>query len=149
MTILADAETMKQRSIRILVANHPKLMRDAVLATFTGQPDMEIVGEVSDNAEVEDRVNQTSPDLLITTLDDTGERPAICDSVFKAHPRITIIAVSSRKNHISCYWAALQIKSKNIEPSEESMLLAAREMTSGVLDFGVGIKVCQRTGGPS
>lgn len=140
---------MKQRAIRILVANHPKLMRDAVLAAFTGQPDMEIVGEVSDNAEVEDRVNQTSPDLLITTLEDSGERPAICESVFKAHPRIRIIAVSSRKNDIACYWAVLHINSKNIEPSEESMLLAAREMTSGVLDFGEGVKVCERKGGQS
>lgn len=140
---------MKQRSIRVLVANHPKLMRDAVLAAFTGQPDMEIVGEVSDNAEVEDRVNQTSPDLLIISLEDTGERPAICEAILKLHPRIRIIAVSSRKNQIACYWAVLQIKSKDIEPSEESMLLAAREMTEGALDFGEGIKVYQRKGGQS
>lgn len=138
-----------QRSIRILVANHPKLMRDAVLAAFKGQPDIEIVGEVSDNAEIEDRVNQTSPDLLITTLEDTGARPAICDAVLKMHPRIRIMAISSRKNDIACYWAVLQIKSKNIEPSEESMLVAARHMVVGSADFDEEIKVWHHKGGQS
>ena len=140
---------MKERSIRILVANHPKLMSDAVLTAFTGQPDIEIVGEVSDNAEVEDRVNQTSPDLLITTLEDSGERPAICEAVLKLHPRIGIIAVSSRKNHIVCYWGVLQIRSKNIEPSEESMLIAARDMVAGAPDFDTGVKVFHRKGAQS
>lgn len=138
-----------QQSIRILVANHPKLMRDAVLAAFTGQPDIEIVGEVSDNAEIEDRINQTSPDLLITTMEDSGVRPAICDAVLKMHPRIRIMAVSARKNDIACYWAVLQIKSKNIEPSEESMRVAARDMVAGKLDFGEGFKVIHGRGAPS
>jgi DNA-binding NarL/FixJ family response regulator len=116
--------------IRILVANHPRLMREAVLAAFTNQPDVEIVGEVSDEAEIHDRVNQTLPDLLVVTLDDSGKRPAICDAVLHAHPRIRIIAVSSAQNRSICYWAVLQIQSKHIEPSEESMLTAARTMAT-------------------
>ncbi len=116
--------------IRILVANHPRLMREAVLAAFADQPDVEIVGEVSDQAEIPDRVNQTLPDLLVVTLDDSGKRPAICDAVLHAHPRVRIIAVSSAQNRSICYWAVLQIQSKNIEPSEESMLTAARTMAA-------------------
>jgi DNA-binding NarL/FixJ family response regulator len=116
--------------IRILVANHPRLMREAVLAAFADQPDVEIVGEVSDQAEIPDRVNQTLPDLLVVTLDDSGKRPAICDAVLHAHPRVRIIAVSSAQNRSICYWAVLQIQSKNIEPSEQSMLTAARTMAA-------------------
>lgn len=119
------------KSIRILVANHPKLMREAVLAAFADQPDLEIVGEVSEEAEIDDRVNQTSPDLLVVTLGDSGERPAICDKVLHAHPEVRIIAVSSRQNRSTCYWATLEIQSKNIEPSEKSMLIAARGMAAG------------------
>jgi DNA-binding NarL/FixJ family response regulator len=119
-----------EKMIRILVANHPKLMREAVLAAFADQTDLEIVGEVSDEAEIQERVNQTSPDLLVVTLDGSGKRPAICDTVLNAHPRIRIIAVSSAQNRSIYYWASLQIQSKTIEPSEEGMLTAARGMTA-------------------
>ncbi len=119
------------KSIRVLVANHPKLMREAVLAVFADQPDVEIVGEVSDEAEIRNRVNQASPNLLVITLEDSDHRPAICDSVLNAHPELRIIAVSSTKNRSICYWASLQIQSKNIEPSEKSMLIAARSMAAG------------------
>ncbi len=120
-----------ERLIRILVANHPKLMREAILATFADQPDIEIVGEVSNEAEIHDRVNQTSPDLLVVALDGSGKRPAICDKVLNAHPEVGIIAVSSAQNRSTCYWASLQIQSKNIEASEEGILIAARSMAAG------------------
>lgn len=112
--------------IRILVANHPRLMREAILAAFAGQADLEIVGEVADEAEIPERVNQTSPDLLVVTLDGSGKRPAICDTVLTAHPQMRIIAVSSAQNRSIYYWASFQIQSKTIEPSEEGMLTAAR-----------------------
>lgn len=116
--------------IRILVANHPRLMREAVLTAFADQPDMEIVGEVSDEAEIHERVNETLPDLLVVTLNDPGKRPAICDAVLQAHPGLRIIAVSSAQNRSVCYWAVMQIQSKNIEPSEVGMLTAARSMAA-------------------
>ena len=118
------------KMIRILVANHPKLMREAVLAAFADQADLEIVGEVSDEAEIQDRVNQTSPDLLVVTLDGSGRRPAICDMVLNSHPQLRIIAVSSAQNRSIYYWASLQIQSKTIEPSEEGMLIAARSLAA-------------------
>ena len=120
------------KSIRILVANHPKLMREVILSTFADQPDIEIVGEVSNEAEIQDRVNQTLPDLLVVALDESGKRPPICHTVLNAHPEVRIIAVSSAQNRSICYWASLQIQSKNIEPSEEGILSAARNMAAGV-----------------
>lgn len=123
------------KSIRVLVANHPKLMREAVLAAFADQPDVEIVGEVSEEAEIHNRVNETAPNLLVVTLGDTERRPAICDSVLNMHPDMRIIAVSSTRNRSICYWATLQIQSKNIEPSEKSMLVAARSMAVGRAAF--------------
>jgi DNA-binding NarL/FixJ family response regulator len=116
--------------IRILIANQPKLMREAILAAFADQADLEIVGEVSDEAEIQDRVNQTSPDLLIVTLDGSGKRPAICDTVLNTHPQVRVIAVSSAQNRSIFYWASLQIQSKAIEPSEEGMLIAARSLAA-------------------
>ena len=124
-----------EKLIRVLVANHPKLMREAVLTAFADQPDVVIVGEVSNEPEIRDRVNQTSPNVLVITLDDPEKRPAICDSVLHAHPDVRIIAISSTKNRSVCYWANIQIQSKPIEPSEKSMLLAARSMAAGKSGF--------------
>jgi DNA-binding NarL/FixJ family response regulator len=121
--------------IRILVANHPKLMREAILSTFADQPDIEIVGEVSDETEIQNRLNQTSPDFLVVALDGLGKRPEICDTVLNAHPEVRIIAVSSAQNRSICYWASLQIQSKNIEPSEQGMLIAVRNMAAGTGGF--------------
>ena len=42
------------RSIRVLVANRPKLMRELMLATLADEPGIEIVGEVSEDAEIAD-----------------------------------------------------------------------------------------------
>ena len=38
--------------IRILVANRPRVMRELLLATLAERPDIEIVGEVSSEAEI-------------------------------------------------------------------------------------------------
>jgi len=65
-----------EKVTRILVANRPKLMRDVVLATLADQPGIEIVGEVSDEAEILKQVRDTRPDLLVIALDETEQRPS-------------------------------------------------------------------------
>jgi chemotaxis response regulator CheB len=120
--------------IRILVANRPRLMRELLLATLADRPDIEIVGEVSNEAEIPAFVKRTAPDLLVISLDDLGQRPHICDTVLRAHPDVRIIAVASEHNRSVCYWASLQldIHCSDIEPSEEGILSVMRNMTDGV-----------------
>ena len=48
-----------EKSIRVLVANHPRLMREIVLTTFADQPDIEIVGEVANESEISESVKRT------------------------------------------------------------------------------------------
>ncbi len=114
------------KAIRVLVANQPKLMREVIFATFADQPDIEIVGEVNDETEIQDCVNQVLPDLLVIAIDGSGKRPHICDTVLQAHPEVGSIAVSSEQNRSVYYWASLQIQCDNIEPSEQGILSAAR-----------------------
>jgi chemotaxis response regulator CheB len=49
--------------IKVLVANRPRLMRELVLATISEQPDIEIVGEVTDIAEIERVVAESKNEL--------------------------------------------------------------------------------------
>lgn len=121
-----------EKTIRVLVANHPKLMRELILATLADEPGIEIVGEVADEAEIPDRVHQTLPDLLVIALDDPGKRPRICDAVLRDHPQVRIIAVASDQNRSTGYWASFDIHSDDIEPSAAGILNAVRTMAAGV-----------------
>ena len=75
-------------AIRVLVANRPKLMRDLIVSIVAEQPDMELVGEVSEEEEVDiaERIRQTMPDLVVVALDDPKRRPELCDIVLSQCP---------------------------------------------------------------
>ncbi len=115
-----------EKTIRVLVANRPRLMRELILAVFADQPDIEIVGEVADDLEIPASVKQTNPDFLVIALDDPSERPAVCDTVLRQHPEMRIIAVAPNQNCSVHYWASLDIHSNEIEASEEGILSAVR-----------------------
>jgi len=113
-----------EKATRVLVANHPKLMRDVIVATFAGQPGIEIVGEVSDESEILDQVHATLPDLLIIALEESGERPAICDRLLRQHPELRIIAVALHEDRTLYYWASFNIHCADIETSPAGILNA-------------------------
>jgi DNA-binding NarL/FixJ family response regulator len=120
------------KAIRVLVANRPRLMREVILETLTNQPGIEVVGEVTNDVEIPDRVNQTLPDFLVITLDEPGRRPDICETILHAHPEVRILAVASGQNRTICYWASFDIHSDDIEPSEAGILNALRNIAAGV-----------------
>jgi galactokinase/mevalonate kinase-like predicted kinase len=62
------------RRVRVLVANHPRLMRELVLATIADQPDIEVVGEVQNEGELAEIVEQVLPDVLIIAMDERAYR---------------------------------------------------------------------------
>ena len=115
-----------EKSIRVLVANHPRLMRETILTAFADQPDIEIVGEVEDESEIFESVNKTLPNFVVIALDHPGTRPPICDLLLREHPEVRVIAVAPAKNYVVYYWASLDIHSSNVEASEEGVLGALR-----------------------
>jgi chemotaxis response regulator CheB len=115
-----------EKAIRVLVANRPRLMRETILTTFADQPDIEIVGEVSDDSEIMECVKRTLPNFVVIALDQPGRRPRVCDDLLREHPEVRIIAVAPAENYIVYYWASLDIHSSNIEASEDGMLNALR-----------------------
>jgi len=115
-----------EKSIRVLVANRPRLMRETILSTFADQPDIEIVGEVAEESEISESVNRTHPNFVVIALDHPEERPLICDVLLREHPEVRVIAVAPAKNYVVYYWASLDIHSSSIEASEEGVLGALR-----------------------
>ena len=115
-----------EKAIRVLVANHPRLMRELILTTFADQPDIEVVGEVDEEADISESMKRTLPKFVVIALDHPGRRPAICDELLREHPEVRVIAVAPEKNFVVSYWASLNIHSNDIESSEEGLLGAMR-----------------------
>jgi len=107
-------------------------MRELIVQVLSGQPGIEIVGEVSADAEIPARVNQTLPDLVVIALEEPGKRPYICDTILRDHPELRILAVASQQNRTVCYWASRDIHSEDVEPSEEGILNAVRSIAQAV-----------------
>jgi AmiR/NasT family two-component response regulator len=120
------------RVLRVLVANQPRLIRELIVGALTDQPDMEIVGEVTNDAEIPSLVAKISPDLVVISLDQSGKRPVLCDTILQQNPKVRIIAVAFEKNQSVYYWASFNIHSNEIEPSEEGILKAARRILTDV-----------------
>jgi DNA-binding NarL/FixJ family response regulator len=120
------------KAVRILVANRPKLMREALLDTLSDQPWIEVVGEVSNDAEIPFNVSKTLPDLLVIAVDGPGKRPSLCDTLLLEYPNLRIIAVAPDQNYSVSYWASLDIHADDIEPSEAGFLSAVRSVAEGV-----------------
>jgi DNA-binding NarL/FixJ family response regulator len=121
------------RQIRVLVANSPRLMREIIIETFAEQPDIAIVGEVAEDSEIVERVEETRPDFLFIALDDPKKRPALCDTILRLHPDVNIIAVSAQVNSTVRYWASFDIHSDVMEASEQAILevMRAKGATTG------------------
>jgi hypothetical protein len=108
-------------------------MRELILNTFADQPDIEIVDEVPDEADVVEKVETTNPDFIILVQETLGERPNICDAVLRARPDVRIITVAPRNNYLVHYWASPDIQSRRVDASEEALLGILRtKLTRGV-----------------
>ncbi len=115
---------MKQR---VLVANRPRLMREMVMATIADQPDIEIVGEVANEGDLNEIVEQTQPDVLILALDESEQPIVRCGFLLGRYPRMRILALAPEQNRGMYYWAMLDIRNKPVESSEAGVLSAIRE----------------------
>ncbi len=114
------------RNVRVLVANRPRLMRELVLATLFDQPDIDVVGEVENEADILPSVEEKRPDYLIVALDDPKKRPSVCDVLLEKFPSMKILALAPERNSSIFYWASLDIHSFDVESSEDGILGALR-----------------------
>jgi len=114
------------KTVRVLVANRPRLMRELILATISDQEGIEIVGEIQDERLIEQAVTETRPDFLIVALDGANRLPPSCLTVLENHLNLRVIAISPDRNSTLFYWASLNIQHVPIEASEQGVLNALR-----------------------
>ncbi len=113
------------RKIRVVVANRPRLLRELVLTTISEQPDIEIVGVAQSEEDILKAIEQMRPDFLIIALEDSNQRPPICDFVLDCQPQLRILVIASNDTSMF-YWTVMAIRSQSVESSEEGILRALR-----------------------
>ncbi len=117
------------KPIRVLVANQPKLMRELMIVAISGQPDIEVVGEVEEDANLASAVEKERPDFLIVALEKFNRIPEVCHSILQTYPQMKVIAVAPDRSNSMFYWASLKVQSNQIEDSEAGLLNALRGKT--------------------
>jgi len=114
------------QSIRVVVANRPRLMRELILASIIEQPDIEVVEEIKDEDGIADAVERVRPDFLIIALDESDQRPPICDILLRRYPEMKILALAPERNSSIFYWGSFDIHERSVEASEAGILSALR-----------------------
>jgi AmiR/NasT family two-component response regulator len=121
---------MFEKRVRVLVANSPRLMRELVLAVLADQPDIEVIGEVQDESELAETIEEAQPDVLILALDDSDSHITQCGFLVGRYPQMRILALAPEQNRGLFYWANIDVRTKPLESSEAGILNALREPPS-------------------
>ncbi len=119
-----------EKTIRVLVANRPRLMRDLVLATIADQPDIEVLGEVEHESGIRSAIERMQPDCLIIAMEQPDSRPALCDALLRDYPEMKILGVCPDYDSSMFFWASLEFHEHKIETSEQGMLAALRRVST-------------------
>jgi len=112
--------------VRILIANRPRMMREAVRTALSRHDDLEIVGELEDEQGILSAIDRTKAHCLVVAQEEFGKRPAICDIVFEKYPHMKILAVAEGSDDSAFYWMFMEIRLSRIETSEEGVIRALR-----------------------
>jgi DNA-binding NarL/FixJ family response regulator len=121
------------QSIRVVVANRPRLMRELVLETISEQPDIEIVAEIQNEDEIAAMVEGARPDFLIVALDDSDRRPPLCDVLLRQYPEMKILALAPERNRSVLFWVSSDIHETQVEASEAGILSTLRRKNQFVV----------------
>jgi len=117
---------MLTHSIRVVVANQPRLMREIVLETILEQPDIEVVAELENEDDIVHVIETKRPDFLIIALREIDQRPSLCDVLLRNYPEMKILALAPERNSSMYFWASFDIHESSVESSEAGILNTLR-----------------------
>jgi DNA-binding NarL/FixJ family response regulator len=78
--------------IRVLLANHPAMIPDAIRQLLDEQEDMEVVGDVRGPMKILQEVGRTQADAVILVQEGVDE-PGLCSQLLAVYPDVTILCL--------------------------------------------------------
>ena len=80
--------------IRVLLANHPMMIPDAIRQLVAEQEDMEVVGDCRGPMKILQETGRTKADAVILAQEGTDE-PGLCSQLLAVYPDLTILGIGS------------------------------------------------------
>jgi DNA-binding NarL/FixJ family response regulator len=80
--------------IRVVLANHPMMIPDAIRQLVSEQEDMELVGDLRGPMEILQETGRTKTDAVILGQEGS-EEPGLCSQLLAVYPDLTILSVTS------------------------------------------------------
>lgn len=84
--------------IRVLLAEMPQLLRDVIRYLLSDQPDMEVIGNISDWLELLVTAREMHADVVILGVE-SSELPGICSHLLHELPDIKLLGVTDDTRH--------------------------------------------------
>jgi len=126
-----ESNALEQGKIRVLIANPTRIWRDMLYDTIREEPDIEVVGDVSDEEAIVSVTERTNPDCLIVPLDDPGAKPR-CTEILAKRPHVRIVAIGEGADVVAIYWRSEEgnVRCTYTAASREAILRALHFSTS-------------------
>lgn len=122
--------------MRVLLADDQDELRSALRLVLAQEPNMELVGEVTDVAALPDTVASLSPDLLLLDWDlrdlaQPGAGQRLLALLLQSHPHLHVIVLGGRpEKSRSALAAGAELFVSKVEPPEK-LLAALRSLQGG------------------
>lgn len=107
--------------IKILLASSPKLHSDVIRRLLDAQPDMQIIGEVSDPLQLLITAKDEFADAVIITPMKANGIPRICNQLLIEHPLLKIITIDIASD--SAFYYRLNYKRVKLQAPSGSAIL--------------------------
>ncbi len=94
--------------------------------TIKEEPDIVVVGDVSEENAVGAATERTNPDCLIVPLDEPGATMPFCTEILAKRPHVRIVAIGERTDVVEIYWMSEEgdIRRTYTTASREAILRA-------------------------
>ena len=99
-----ESDALEQEKIRVLIVNSTRIWREMLYDTIREEPDIEIVGDVSEEDALVLATERTDPDCLIVPLEEPGIAMSICTQILVKRPHVRIVAIGEGTDVVEIYW---------------------------------------------
>ena len=127
-----ESVALEQEKIRVLIANSTRIWRDMLYDAIRAEPDIAIVGDVTEENAIVSATERTNPDCVIVPLDEPGAAMPICKKILTKRPHIRIVAIGEGTDVVEVYWMSEEgdIRCTYTTASREAILRALHFSTA-------------------
>ena len=91
------------------------------------EEDVEVVADITDEAEISRVIEETNPEFLIVSLDSRRFGPSAREAMLQKHPEMKILALATDGNSFTLFLASDGIRSMIYKEPEAEILKVMRD----------------------